>query len=279
MSGWQDFYRFLSEAGLSPDSLYDSLEQASIAFAGNLITLSPGLLGACLAIRIIAGVVLEMIDGDLVDVIKKVFFGLLMGGILGVILSTWQSGETYSIRTLTDDTLNALSGIAPGSASPGDLGGVIEPFFTSIGSTIDTSFRALIVLQDEIFSPGRVARDTISSVIAGDASYLLPFLANAGYLVIAWASFLISSLAMIALLVAVVFFSMTGLFMIQLALAFGPFTIAVYPLVNDWAKRILSTLIGGIFQFVAGLLLLGILNTTVGRFVTYVENVMRVNIL
>jgi len=274
MSEWQEFYGFLTSAGLTPDALYEALKSASKAFSGEIIKIAPGLLGAALAIRIISGVILEMIDGDLVDVIKIVVLGALMGGILGVILATWDGGEAYSVRTMTDQTLTILSGIAPGNASPGQLGSIIEPFFASVGLTIDTSMNALIVLQSKLFSTSSIAGSIVGAVSGEGASILLRFFTNAGFLVIAWASFIISVLAVFALLIAVVFYSMTGLFMIQLALAFGPLTIAVYPLINDWAKRVLSTVVGGMFQYIAGLLLLAILTTTVERFASFMRMVI-----
>ncbi len=120
----------------------------------------------------------------------------------------------------------------------------------------------LSTISDNVFKPVRDAKllETFDALAIAAPQILL--------LVFAWFMFVLACIAIMILLCFVIFHALAGLVAVQIALAFGPLTLMAYPLIDQWFKRVISAMAGGIAQATAGLLLLMVVLEMIERMST-----------
>jgi hypothetical protein len=278
MSAAADFYRFLTEIGVTPDALIDAFEEMSKNFSDDLVKASIPLLTATLAIRIIGGVIKELVDGDLVDVISTVIFGMLMGVILFALLSGWNgfpiggSGTEFGVRPITLAIKDAFIALASGGETAGTL---VGQFFGEAADAIMRMYAMATRIQDGMFASFAAAMALVPRwSVTGMVGVLISSIPFVLLMLVAWIAYGIASIAIVILMAVITYHALSGVVMIHAALAFGPVTLAVYPLIDSWAKRILNTLASGIAQVTAGILLLVVLQGLIVRIDGTLSNIM-----
>lgn len=270
MSAAADFYRFLTEVGVTPDALTAAFEEMSEGFSGNLVKASIPLLTATLAIRIIGGVIKELVDGDLVDVISTVIFGMLMGVILFALLSGWNGftiggpgGAEFGVRPITIAMYNAFIALASGGETAGTL---VGQFFGEAADAIMRMYAMASRIQEAMFASFVAAMAQVPGWnVSGMIGVLISAIPFVLLMLVAWIAYGIAAIAIVILMAVITYHALSGIVMIHAALAFGPVTLAVYPLIDSWAKKILNTLASGIAQVTAGILLLVVLQELIQR--------------
>lgn len=270
MSAAADFYRFLTDVGVTPDALTAAFEEMSEGFSGNLVKASIPLLTATLAIRIIGGVIKELVDGDLVDVISTVIFGMLMGVILFALLSGWNGftiggpgGAEFGVRPITIAMYNAFIALASGGETAGTL---VGQFFGEAADAIMRMYAMASRIQEAMFASFVAAMAQVPGWnVSGMIGVLISAIPFVLLMLVAWIAYGIAAIAIVILMAVITYHALSGIVMIHAALAFGPVTLAVYPLIDSWAKKILNTLASGIAQVTAGILLLVVLQELIQR--------------
>ncbi len=258
--GVTTFYDFLTAIGVTPDSLLLAIEGASSDFASAAVAAAPIVLTATMAIKVIIDVIKELIDGDLVDVISSVIYAIILGLVLSTVLALWQSGGSgcdgsVTVRSLASCAQDGVMSLA--SDEPVDT--LVGSAFRSGAGAIMTMFNMLTVVSNNVFQPVREANllDVLDALaIAATQILLLGFAALI---------FTLACIAIMILLCFVVFHALAGLATVQIALAFGPLTLMAYPLIDQWFKKAISAIAGGIAQATAGLLLLMVVMELIER--------------
>lgn len=271
MSAGADFYRFLTDVGVTPDSLIEAFDSMSQEFSEALVSASLPLLTATLAVRIIGGVMKEMLDGDLVDAISKVIYGMLMGVILFALLTgwngfsvSWGSGSSeFGVRPFTMETYNAFVALASGGETAGSM---VGQFFGEGADAIMRMYGMATRIQNGIFASFEAAMAQVGPLnVTGMVAVLISSIPNVLLMLVAWIAYGLASIAIVLLMAVISYHALSGIVMIHAALAFGPVTLAAYPLVDSWAKKILNTLASGVAQVTAGILLLVVLQEIIER--------------
>lgn len=267
ISGGNQFLDYLNAVGVTPNGLKETLNTAASAFAERMATFAAPFLTACLAIRLIMGTIKELADGDFVDLISTYLMTAIMGVILYAMLTQWAVISGWVV-----DIMNTAVGAA---TSGGDVNSVFEGIATD-------GLNLLKLIWDIVFNS--LERMTIAGQAQGASlgQKLVGMVNNPGVgAALAFASLgapeqfalflinallgLVASLAVIALVVVLLYHSISGFIAVFVAIAFGPLTLAAYPLVDTWAKKLLGTAAGGIGQMLAALFLLSVLGEILER--------------
>lgn len=245
-------YQFLTTVGLTPDSVVDAFRGASVQFSAAIVGAAPILLSTTLAIRLIANVIKELLDGDLGDVISEAVFTALMGIILAALLVWWNGAPDggLSIRAVAEGFYDQLVALMPGVGTADTL---VGQMFLRAGEIIHTMHNAASQLSGRAFEQVTNASSWWVGVLA-----LFGGIVNILLLVVAWVFYGLAAIGVALLACVLVFYMLAGLIMVQVALAFGPLTLAAYPLIDTWAKTVVKTIASGTAQALAGFLLMGV---------------------
>lgn len=245
-------YQFLYTVGLTPDSVVSAFRGASVQFSQAIVGAAPILLSTTLAIRLIANVIKELLDGDLGDVISEAVFTALMGIILAALLVWWNGAPDggLSIRAVSEGFYNQLVALMPGVGTADTL---VGQMFLRAGEIIHTMHAEATHLSGRAFEQV-IHASAWWSGLAG----LFGGIVNILLLVVAWVFYGLAAIGVALLACVLVFYMLAGLIMVQVALAFGPLTLAAYPLIDTWAKTVVKTIASGTAQALAGFLLMGV---------------------
>lgn len=261
--GLAAFVAFLENAGVTPDALTETIRAASASFAQATMGLALYLLAATMTIRLVAGTIKELLDGDLIDLIGVYLSAAIMGMILLAILNNWssESGGVTVFGIVNDMYLGLVRAVSGGGSADSVFGAIFAEGWKLLHLIWEIVGRTWERFAEERQNVDRSVLETAGDVLSGQAfiqgmtSFLTAILLFAVNFTLA----VIASILVILLIVSLLFHAITGLLIVYVALAFGPLALSAYPLIDTWAKKLLGTVVGGIAQMLAALLLLSIM--------------------
>jgi hypothetical protein len=270
---WRSFYDALDAVGVTPASLVEVIQTAATSFGDDMVGVALPLLAGTGAIRLAMVIIKELLDGDIVEMVGEVFFTLLMIMFVALLLTSWKAGLLSVPETSREIMASVMSAASGTSVTPGTLGqalgDIFNPVFESlmkvlagIWTIFNRSLEAYLTAAREGASISDLA-DAFGAMVrgntAGAAAAIFSTQSLGLLMVVNFFLAIIASLAVIILFCFLLYHMMSGFISMSVVFAFGPLTLAAYPLIDSWAKKALSAIAGAIVQMAAAIFLLKIL--------------------
>lgn len=272
----QDFIDTANRIGATPGDLAAQIDEASEAFGGKMVGIARGILGVTIAIRLMMVIVKELLDGDIVELVGEVFFTLLLGLFLLILLNGWTGGGEFSVPEYARELMGAVMSAAGGggdnitSGIAGVFAPILESVLTVLGLIWEIVSLTLTTLQSSISEIGQV--DSWGDLLPG--AFLSQIGSSFGLFQSVLMNFVLGVIASIAVIIAfcvLVYHMLSGFITLSVVIAFGPLTLGAYPLVDTWAKKALSSIAGAIVQMAAAIFLMSILKTVLENAVGFMQ--------